>query len=79
MLECPLDVKADFSVEFCMLLVAIFLRRIWLQKLIEAKGDLFNITETVPTGEEDVKVTANELGVVEHDGFDEENNISLSE
>ena len=51
-----------------------------LQKLTEAKGDLSNITETVPTEEEDVEATAeNELGVDENDGFDEENNIPLAE
>ena len=47
-----------------------------LQKLTEAKSDLSNITETVPTEEEDVEATAeNELGVDEDDGFDEENNL----
>ena len=50
-----------------------------LQKLTEAKGDLSNITETVPTEEEDVEATTeNELGVDEDDGFDEENNIPLA-
>jgi len=47
-----------------------------LQKLTEAKSDLSNITETVPTEEENVEATAeNELGVDEDDGFDEENNL----
>ena len=47
-----------------------------LQKLTEAKSDLSNITETVPTEEEDVEATAeNELGVDEDDGFDGENNL----
>ena len=51
-----------------------------LQKLTQAKDDLSNITETVPTEEEDVEATAeNELGVDEDDGFDEENNIPLAE
>jgi len=37
---------------------------------------LSNITETVPTEEEDVEATAeNELGVDEDDGFDGENNL----
>ena len=45
-----------------------------LQKLTEAKSDLSNVTETVPTEEEDVEATAeNELDVDEDDGFDEEN------
>ena len=51
-----------------------------LRKLIETKGDLRNITETVPTGEENVKATAeNELDVDEDDGFDEEKNTALFE
>ena len=51
-----------------------------LQKLTEAKGDLSNITETIPTEDEDVETTAkNKLGVDEDDGFDEENNIPLAE
>ena len=42
-----------------------------LRKLTEAKGDLSNIIETVPTEEEDVEATAeNELGVDEDDGVD---------
>ena len=41
------------------------------RKLTEAKGDLSNIIETVPTEEEDVEATVeNELGVDEDDGVD---------
>ena len=51
-----------------------------LQKLTEAKNDFSNITETVPTEEEDVEATAeNEVGVDEDDGFNKENNILLAE
>ena len=51
-----------------------------LQKLIEVKGYLSNITETVSPEEEDVEATAeNELGMDEDDGSRAENNIPLAE
>ena len=76
-LDYPPDVNADFHWILYASRDDIPSKR---QKFTEAKGDLSNITETVPTGQEDVKATAEkELGVDEDDGFNEENNKPLSE